>query len=383
MSEFVADKKTRQLLRTIDLLYDAVSNRDRWPDFLEAVANLFDAQGAQIGHVDLINLSVSFDRLYGYEWSVDHYAKYKELMLDDPRLPHFSKNCCRAVHCRMGITDAELHQSRMYREVLSAANIEYTLGTNLVDADRSMTFFLLLRPPTQPQFDASDCALLEELIPHLSRVFKLHGNIGKMELDKSLAFDTLDAMAVGTIVVTQSAQIKYANATAREILNEEDGISDVDGNLTLTNGNSVRFETCAQNVFQNQAISGEVIEITRPSARDPYNIVISSFEGNQQQFCWQRDGEALALLVLRDPCHRQEMPPELLERLYGLTPSQARLVIMVSTGLSIRKAAQEANITEASARQYIKLAFQKMDVNRQSEMVRKILNIPHAMLRNT
>ncbi|AZV77712.1 helix-turn-helix transcriptional regulator [Parasedimentitalea marina] len=84
----------------------------------------------------------------------------------------------------------------------------------------------------------------------------------------------------------------------------------------------------------------------------------------------------MALLVLRDPRRPVETQNEVLCRLFGLTPSQSRMAGFMVQGLSVREAAGQAGITEASARQYLRIVFQKMNVTRQSEMVLKALEIP-------
>lgn len=71
-----------------------------------------------------------------------------------------------------------------------------------------------------------------------------------------------------------------------------------------------------------------------------------------------------------------ETRQEVLCKAFGLTASQARLVTLIVGGLSLKKAAANAGITEASARQYLKIAFDKMDVSRQGEMVAKVLSLP-------
>jgi DNA-binding CsgD family transcriptional regulator len=57
-------------------------------------------------------------------------------------------------------------------------------------------------------------------------------------------------------------------------------------------------------------------------------------------------------------------------------PSQARLADLLATGCSLKEAAKQLDITPVSARQYLKLIFQKTGTHRQAELVRKILLVP-------
>ena len=88
--------------------------------------------------------------------------------------------------------------------------------------------------------------------------------------------------------------------------------------------------------------------------------------------------EPLAIAYVRDPDRSDETRAKVLQRLYGLTPSQARLAEVLATGRSLRHAAKLLNITLVSARQYLKLVFQKTGTHRQAELVRKVLLTPSA-----
>ena len=105
-------------------------------------------------------------------------------------------------------------------------------------------------------------------------------------------------------------------------------------------------------------------------------IFVSPLMGEHLRSGWAKISEPLAILIIRDPARPIESRHELLCKVYGLTASQARLVNLIVGGLSLKKAAKDANITEASARQYLKIAFDKMNVSRQGEMVAKVMNLP-------
>src|SRR5262245_24334899 len=135
---------SRQLLAVVDRLYDAVADLEKWPAFLESATTLFAAHGAQVGHNDLGNNRLSFSIVHGYDWSPAHMQRYESLMSEDPRIPYFASNPFKPVHCRMSLTDEQLHASRVYREVLSVGGVEYSLGVNLIEDGRALTYFLVM-----------------------------------------------------------------------------------------------------------------------------------------------------------------------------------------------------------------------------------------------
>jgi DNA-binding CsgD family transcriptional regulator len=373
---------SRQLLTVVDCLYDAVADLDKWPAFLASAATLFAARGAQVGHHDLANNRLSFSLVHGYDWSPAHMQRYESLMSEDPRIPYFSSNPFKPVHCRMSLTDDDLHASRVYKEVLSVGGVEYSLGVNLVEDGRALTYFLVLRDRTQPQFGERDCELMAVLVPHLSRALKLQRDLGLIEFGRSAAFDTLDSMALGIVIIDADARIKFINEAARGIVDSDDGLHRVGTRLVVDTGNgdgiAIRARRLIRAALSGSPVAGEAFQVTRPSGGEAYPVLVSALWGNQLRFGWSMLNEPLAIVYVRDPDRPDETRAEILQRLYGLTPSQARLVDLLATGCSLKQAAQRLRITEVSARQYLKLVFEKTGTHRQAELIRKVLLIPPA-----
>jgi DNA-binding CsgD family transcriptional regulator/PAS domain-containing protein len=373
---------SRQLLAVVDQLYDAVADLDKWPAFLAGATALFAARGAQVGHTDLVNSRLSFSIVHGYDWSAAHMQRYESLMGEDPRLPYFSANPFKPVHCRMALTNDQLHASRVYKEVLSVGGVEYSLGVNLVEGGRALTYFLVLRDRTQPPFNDRDCELMAILIPHLSRALKLQRELGLIEFGRSVAFDTLDSMALGIVILDAETDIKFLNQAAREIIASNDGLRLAGRRLVVqgsdADGIRVKVRRLISAAVSGSPLPGEALSLARPSGGEAYAVLISTLWGNQLRFGWSMLNEPLAIIYIRDPDRPDEARAEILQRLYGLTPSQARLAELLAGGCSLERAAKQVGITLVSARQYLKLIFQKTGTHRQSELVRKILLIPPA-----
>jgi len=82
------------------------------------------------------------------------------------------------------------------------------------------------------------------------------------------------------------------------------------------------------------------------------------------------------VVFITDPDRPQEAPAELLQRLYGLTPSEAKLVERLVAGDTVKDAAMTNRITIHTARQYLKAAFQKTATDRQATLVQKVMSAP-------
>jgi len=239
-----------------------------------------------------------------------------------------------------------------------------------------------LRDRTQSPFNESDCELMAALIPHLDRALKLQRDLGLIEFGRSAAFDTLDSMALGIIIIDADARIKFSNQAAREIVDANDGLRFVGQRLVIDgiNGDGIRMQAgrLIRSALSGSPPPGEAFQVIRPSGGEAYPVLVSALWGNQLRFGWSMLNEPLAIIYIRDPDRPEETRTETLQRLYGITPRQARLAELVATGCSLQHAARKLGITKVSARQYLKLVFQKTGTHRQAELVRKILQVPPA-----
>jgi len=71
---------------------------------------------------------------------------------------------------------------------------------------------------------------------------------------------------------------------------------------------------------------------------------------------------------------RSETTQQIIRRLFALSPAQANLTALLMTGRSVKDIAVILDITEGSARQYLKRIFKKTGAKRQADLVLKLNN---------
>ncbi|MEZ5646784.1 MAG: hypothetical protein R3E99_16795 [Burkholderiaceae bacterium] len=368
------------VLRLIDAIYESALEPANWPEVLEQSTRYFGARGAQIGNSDLVNSRLSFSLVHGYDWSMDHMRRYERLMAEDPRIAYFSANPFRPVHCRMSLTDEELHASRVYKEVLSVGGVEYSLGVNFGDTDRALSYFLVLRDASMPPFTGQDCEKLAMLIPHLARALRLQRELDTMACAKQVGFSTLDSMALGVLTVDENGHVMFSNDLGARILDRGDGLAVRDGILQGTIECGADLLAHVRLAIRHQGLgraeSRQALRLPRSGSQGAYMLVVSPIRVALGRPPWGAEEEPLAVIFVRDPDVAQETREELLQRFYGLTASEARLTDLLVSGRPLKKAAQMLGLTEASARQYTKQVFRKTGVQRQADLIRKVLALP-------
>jgi DNA-binding CsgD family transcriptional regulator len=87
-------------------------------------------------------------------------------------------------------------------------------------------------------------------------------------------------------------------------------------------------------------------------------------------------GQLAALVFVSDPEAATPSRSEILRRLYGLTPAEARIADLLASGSEVGEVAARSGITLETARFHVKRVLNKTGARRQTELVRLMLSLP-------
>ncbi len=79
-------------------------------------------------------------------------------------------------------------------------------------------------------------------------------------------------------------------------------------------------------------------------------------------------------IFLSEPHPHNHFDAGRLERFYGLTPTEAKITILLVQGLRVVDVAKELDVSLNTARSHVRQIFAKTGANRQAEVVRMILS---------
>jgi DNA-binding CsgD family transcriptional regulator len=186
-------------------------------------------------------------------------------------------------------------------------------------------------------------------------------------------FEALDLVNIGLLVTSASGQLLLANRTADLILKTRDGLEltpagAVRTSMKCTPSLSALMETGAKTEAAGSKDS--VLPLRRPSGKRPLTAVVRAVEGA----CGNTDPMAPAILLfILDP----EIPVERVEtelrQLYGLTSMEARLANLLMEGKALDECCTVLGIRRSTARTHLQHLFEKVGVQRQSELVSLLL----------
>jgi DNA-binding CsgD family transcriptional regulator len=117
--------------------------------------------------------------------------------------------------------------------------------------------------------------------------------------------------------------------------------------------------------------NGGVMRALRPSGKDPYLVTVSPISPGAFHFTAARPA---VCIVISDPELVATPAYDALKSLFGLTPSEARLALLLAKGLSMQAAAARAGVAYATARAQLTMVFRKTRTSRQSELVKLLVS---------
>ncbi len=249
------------------------------------------------------------------------------------------------------------------------------LTMQMDDARRS---YFILRSPGGGVSLAPDCAaLVLSLQPLLERVSRHFLTIGNLVRRLSVMDAVLESGGVGVVLVSADGSVILTNAVADAILRSNRGLKNTRGRLSADsredqNELADRIKDCAEK--QGPEVTHEAwlpLAISRDNEEHPITALV-------------RPGPPFApltaplirtaIVILRDPARRDFVQAAALERLFGLTPAEARLASLLANGLSVEDAAVQLGVTRNTVRTQLQAVFAKTRTRRQGDLIRLILS---------
>ncbi len=269
----------------------------------------------------------------------------------------------------------ELTRSDYYKHYLAPTGLFHILGLDTEEPDGMLARLRVSRRRDEPGFGERERNLVQRIAPHLNRAIRLYARLSRTTSERDLYAGAVDQLAVATIILDEKGRLLNTNAVARAMLAEADGLGLHDHRLHIDGRDINReLQDALQTIIEAQQ-RGEssvvrALRIPRSSGRSDLGLVIRPVPGSE----WG-EGQAspCAAVFISDPDLRESASQATLGELFGLTPAEANLAILLSRGLSLAEASETQNISQHTARAQLKAIFSKTGVSRQAELVRLVL----------
>lgn len=358
-------------LDLIGLIYDAVPEASRWQRFLEAFVR---ATASERGTLVLSCSEPSnWNAVCWHGWTEEEMRTYAQRYAAiDPfgaqRIPEgeirLSTELC---------SSAELEQSKAYREFYSPAGMHFGFGGVILRTDAGTSGICGQRGHNQGPYGESEVSILRPLMPHLRRAALLHGEFASTRAQLATFAGHLDRYPHPFLLMDAECQLLYANATAREILAERDGLIIEKGRISLRDFSQRKFQEAIAEITKGTGLPLRHVEARRASGGAPYHLLVINVP-NFGALPLGTSQPAAAVLIMNSEAV-VEPDASILRELFGLTPAEARVTGRLVLGRSVEDIAHESGVSVETVRSQVRSILSKTNTGRQGELISLVLRM--------
>jgi PAS domain-containing protein/DNA-binding CsgD family transcriptional regulator len=351
-----------------------------WVGALERLGDLVGMAGAAVS-VHGPGPTLPLARTARVNGPSEYDADTLAAILSDNPLGQFAERMPPGVAwSRRGVAcDAEFERTQAYQLYFRPQRRYHSAHALLFRDGNTYGGLSLLRPQGMDDFASGDYRLLNRLIPHIGRAVQVSLHMQSLRFERDAERTALDCLERGAIVVDRAGRVVTLNRAAREIVAAADGLTVRAGALhaataaeTAQLARLIAGAAATGNGNGNSLDPGGAIALSRPSGKRPLSVLVAPLPSAAVN----APSRSAALLFVSDPERAEEASEQVLVRLYGLTPAEARLAAALVPGRGLACAAKSLDICLSTAHGTAKSLFAKTGVRRQAELVRLVLRGP-------
>ena len=351
--------------KVLDLIYDAAAENDLWPHALTAIADLTHSEGGILFGQSLTAKRVYFD--FNGRLNEECNRAYQARHMQNPWSQYMeTQPVGRLVLSDEAIPLAKLQVTAFYDEVLQPQEVAHNGMTALAARDDFRAAFNMCRSARRGPFDPDEQRLLEWLSPHLCRSVTLGIRIDGYLAMQQAAFNVLDRLADGVVVLDRKAKVLLANAAARRM--SEEGALRLHPSIgTHSPAHSQRLSELIRAALQGAA--GGTMSLPRQLDGRLLTILVAAIRSKDLgRLSDAGMKDAAVLLFVVDPASRRSIPLGQIMDAYGLTHAEARVALASSSGNTTIETAQSLGLSPNTIKTHLRRVFAKTATARQAEL---------------
>lgn len=366
----------------IDQIYGTIADPARWSEVIVSISDHLGAIGGLLTYIGpdgstlvvLGRLSEAHAKLYQQHYVFNAWTL---AMREAPT--------GRALIINSLIEPAALFKSGFFADVLAPQGIENGLATRHAALSQGgsvggFNFCLSARGSESAEHARPR---LQRLTAHLGRALDATMEMGRIAGGSQKLAAVLSVMPTAALLLDRNGRIIHANDPAEMLLTAGDGLSfDRNGRLQLAailpteSAALARALALASDVAAGASVGlSEPVRVTRPSGTGPLLVIPVPLPPPAFEL-WELADSARVLVLIIDPGARNFAPASALQSGFSLTGAEARVAMLVGSGLSGPQAAQALGVAPATVKTHLSRCFEKMGVRSQVELARMLSALP-------
>ena len=357
----------RDLLSLVDLCYQAVEAPDAWQPLVRGIAAGISAEAGDLC-VEDYDLGVA--RALG---STGFDPAYRESYDDDFLGANPWIVALKAYPTGRSIGDhgepADFESSTYYNEWVRPQGYRFAIGAILENSPSRLIHIGFLRGQSRGRFNGGQAQAMDRLLPHVHRAVTLGERLRASEAREESIHTLVDALHLPAFLLGGNRKVVHANRRAEALCIEGSTLSIRAGRLWVSDPKTAEALDAAASAachLERQLQSGlrPTVFLRRPGDdKAPLVLEVVPLRNGT----WP--GGASCLVLVNDPSEPLPERADLLRRLWGLTPSEARLAWALANGDTVAGYAENHAIAASTARWHLKNVQAKTDARTAESLV--------------
>ncbi|MBL0206781.1 MAG: helix-turn-helix transcriptional regulator [Propionivibrio sp.] len=355
--------------RIIDCLYDGVADAQAWH---AALTELRDATRAHHAILMARRTTPSADDFCAASGvAPDHLDNFVRAATSGPADWLKVLPCGNALDFQAVIPRQEFVRTDFFNDAIRPMHGYRAIVSIPVRDEAADSFLALCRPEHAVDFDTEQTALVNRLVPHVTRALRAKLRMDRAAMITSCAFGLIDEMDAGVAVVDGGLRPAVVNQALQGILDSQDGLH-LRGDRLVAHApmDHARLESAIRKALADdvRAPGQYALTLRRRALLPPWVAVVRRLPS--------RPGDkALAALIVENAARRPAHLEAFLAEVFELTPREAALAAHLAYGRDLDAAAAAMGIGLGTVRNHLKAIFAKTVTRRQGELVSLLLRV--------
>ncbi|MCF7984160.1 MAG: hypothetical protein K9L70_07130 [Thiohalocapsa sp.] len=361
--------------QTLEAIYEAGPNPERWPHALECIGDYFGAEGSVI--------------LFYESRETPHFI-YPESLAGavgvylEERWWERDLHAQRAISLNLGgfevmsdhtvASDSEIRTHPIYTDFFRRVGFGWLMSCLILPDRHDLVVLSVPRAKAKGPFTPEEMQTLGLLGRHVEQALRISLRLSSLVSMEAALKQALDAVDAGMHALGADGRLLFSNRAGR--LQLDAYFEGRDGRLIAKVADERRklddYLAAARQLNAECGAPRSCVLIGRDGTR----LVLWAMPVGYASHGGSEHRSTAAMLLLATPMEREmQVDPAVLRDCMHLTISEARLASLVAAGVPIEQVADQLGITVGTARNVLKAVFRKTGVNRQAQLAVKIANL--------
>lgn len=357
----------------IGMLYDAAIGECSWPAAIESCIQFVGGSSGALFSKDALNSSGNIYHEFGTDphWVKKYFSHY--VASDPTTTVQYFADIGQAISISDIMPYEEFLQTTFYKEWVEPQSLADCLNAVLDKSATSVAMFCAFRTQAQGAVDDDMRRRMGVIIPHVRRAV-LIGRLFEREHSRASAFEnTLNKVAAGVFLVDANGRIAHANDLGETMLLSGDLIRRDGGKIAARNLQAeLTLRDClgaAANGDLALGTKGVAIPLTSNEDVKYVAHLLPLTSGTRRK---ATSGNAIAALFIREASLGSLLPPEVIGRAFGLTPTELRVLLAIVEVGGVPETASALGIASTTVKTHLNRLYEKTGVNRQADLVKLV-----------